>query len=395
MRLHSIGLELSRTAGKRRHPGRFRMPHTSKGVQFRMRTMNVQTIIADLERRPMRMKQFLVAVVCGMAALTAPAVLARAQAPLNSTATSKAAGQGGAQSQVQVQVYAPSDIAILPSSVPSNHRSRGRQGSPTNVSARTGSAHTHNGANIPRPCFQPGVGWSAMPGTGNANESDQGSPHGQGLANGNPEGRPAANSSPTAHSPVRRPVSAGTAECFPMSQPQGIGVAGADGGASPAGFKDNLLNPAPNPVNPTAYSSLPASMPGNSTWNESGSGDAKSALVLPGLRKTSEVFDPTDPGAALDELKGLQHRAYISSVKLRRLSRNVQDLRTRLELRQMNSEMEKRAASQPSGNENTSAGMGNAAGRKKAGRHGSFVNQAECERKTGSSKSKVCAQLKH
>ena len=333
--------------------------------------------------------------ICGTAAFSAMTVLARAQAPLNSTATSKAAGQGEAQGQAQV--YAPSDLALSPSGARSEHGSRGRQGSPPNVSPRTGSASAHNGANIPRLCFQPGMGWTAMRGTDNGNESGQDALHGQGLANGNPEGKPAATN-PTAHLPIRRPVSAGAVECFPMPQSQSTGAAEAEGSPSLSVFKDSLWNPAANPANPTpdvaAYSSLPASMPGYSTWNESGSGDAKSALVLPGLRETSGSFDPTDPGAGLDELKALQHRAYISSVKLRRLSRNVQDLRTRLELRQINAEMEKRAAGQTTGNENSSAGMGNATGRKKAG-HGRFANQAECERKANSSKSKVCAQLKH
>lgn len=175
---------------------------------------------------------------------------------------------------------------------------------------------------------------------------------------------------------------------MPQSQGAATAVAGDQNYASEFNHGQLSLD-----ANLSSYDGLANSIPSHSFPYDGGSGNGSSATGLPDLGKRMAVPDANDPTAALDELKSLQHRAYISPIKLRRLTRNVQDLRMRLELRQMSTAAEERAPRRTSEDERTSMGNGSATGRKKAGR-GPFASMTECERKTDASKSKVCAQLK-
>ena len=326
-----------------------------------------RTITADLQKRPMSMKQLFFASVCGMAALFASSCLASAQA---AAATAKAAGQGqNAPDQFQVQVYAPSDLAVSPSGAGRSHGSQRGAGVRTSVAARTGSEPAHSGANIPRLCFQPGIGWISTSSKSNGKASGQ----------GNPEGSPAVSPH------LRAQHSAGGDDCS-MPQVQATSSSELANGNSLFEIKSSGLS---SDANPSSFNSLSTSLAADSFSRGRGDG-------VPDLRKGSGIHDPTDPASALDQLKALRRRAYISPVRLRRMARNAPDLRTRLELRQMNSEVESRAAaSHVTQSGNTLAGTGNTSVRKAAGRQGRLAKKSDCERKAGSSKSKVCAQFKH
>lgn len=93
-----------------------------------------------------------------------------------------------------------------------------------------------------------------------------------------------------------------------------------------------------------------------------------------------------DPGAAVEEFKALKRRNYVSPLKLRRLIRNVESPGISLELRQMNSEAEKRMARRAAEDQNGGHRYQIAAENKRAGpRHLSA-------RKAGSAREGVVAK---
>ncbi len=325
-----------------------------------MRTMIRHKIRECFQEQPDLLKRFLVAEICGMAVFIGSTGLAPAQTKANLTNTSNATGQAQkAPDELQVQVYAPSDLAVLPSGVRADHPWRRPQGA--RAAARPTTAHQVG--NIARPCFQPGIGWTAR-----SVPADDRGPGQQ-----NRESEPGVRS--------------GANDCSTM--PQSMGAASAEAGHQnhESEFNNRQLR---LDASPASYDALANPIPPNSFPNDDKSGNGSSAMALPDLGTGRTVHDATHSSTELDELKTLQHRAYMSPVKLRRLARNVEDLRTRLQLRQMNSAMEKRATSQNSQSENTSSGKGNMSGRKKASRPGPFA-KSECERKADTSKSKVCS----
>jgi len=334
-----------------------------------------QKFSSRAQKRPTSLRQSFAAGICAMTALIASAWLAPAQAPGSVTASSNAASQSQkASDQFEVHVYAPSDLAVS-SSMRGDHGSRQRQGRPASSAVAVRPVAGHNERHIPLFCFQPGMGWMAKPivGSGQQNADNLG-----------------AGTASTDHLQIRHGASAGADECSPMSQAQGTVRTEAGNQNSVPELKNLQLNPGADfPSN----DNLSNSLPGHSFSYTGGSDDAGSALGLPDLRPKSTSQVAADPSAAFAELKALQHRSYISPIKLRRLARNVQDLRARMELRQMNTAVEKQASGRTAGGEHTLAANANASGRKKTGR-GPLASTADCERKTGASKSKVCAQLK-
>lgn len=163
-------------------------------------------------------------------------------------------------------------------------------------------------------------------------------------------------------------------------------------------------NPASSFMNPSYKSNADLSQYDSfqtllSPHSISGSGNStqgKPSFDLPAGLKSSGLHDPTDPNSALEELRALRGRAYLSQVKIRRLSRNPQNMETRLEMRRMNTEVEKRNKKSKRNGEDqsTTAAKGNANGNKHVSSGDLRAKKAECDKKGNASKSKVCSILK-
>jgi len=129
---------------------------------------------------------------------------------------------------------------------------------------------------------------------------------------------------------------------------------------------------------------------GAGQYTEPDSGQTNPALNFSGGLRHSEGHDQSDPNATFETLKALRGRAYVSPVKLRQLSRNVQDLQTRLELRRMQTEVDKQERSERAKEYQSTF----AAGHKQNDRRNLSARRHDCAQKTGASKSKACSLLK-
>ncbi len=326
------------------------------------------------------MKKTFAWVLCGLAAFLVSTGLAAAQSPATMPSNSLAASQGQkAANPSPTAAHAPSEIAIAPSGTPDDYSSRRRQGSPLGANAAMGR-RSAEGANLPHLCFQPGIGWTSVPAA---------------VA-------PAGTNKPEAdHSPHNRrgAYSAGNAgvqaDCPQSPLPQTAPQENDGDGNSDHSYleiKNSLLTSDPGQSSYNGIQPLLANNPLSATKD---SAVARPALDLPGGLKSKGSYASSDPGAALEELKALRRRAYVSPVKLRRMSRNMQDLESRLEFRQMNTEVQKRKAKRTAQDQNTADQSGKAAEHKPLNSHDLMAKKAECERKGDASKSKVCAFLKH
>src|SRR5579863_6240419 len=95
-----------------------------------------------------------------------------AQSPNMLPSNSPALSQGQkAPSPAQWSAYAPSDIAAGAGAT-DDRRSRRRQGSPLTAAAAAGKGSAASALNIPHLCFQPGIGWTAVPANAFASHRD-------------------------------------------------------------------------------------------------------------------------------------------------------------------------------------------------------------------------------
>ncbi len=304
------------------------------------------------------MRSIFVAVSSAMAAFLGSTGLALAQSTIILSSAPMAGGQGQkAPNPSQLSIYVSSDIAVSSSGAPDDHRSRGRPRHQLTAYHGTGQESAERAPGIPRLCFHPGIGWTAIPAAPFiANNDPEAKPSGTDMSGANPplqirRGLPSSASSPS------------TGECPPMPISQ-TAIAGTDCDESGKHCELEIWNPLMTPA----------------PWlNQQGKG----------------MTDIGDPEAALEELKALRHRAYIGPVKLRRLSRSVQDLQTRLELRQMKAEVEKRKSRRATENQNTGTETENATGHKSLHSVDLLAKRADCARTDDVSKSRRCPQPKH
>jgi hypothetical protein len=328
------------------------------------------------------MKKILAATICGVAAFVVSARLAPAQSPTTMPSNPLAASQGQkAPNPSPMSTVAPSDIAVAPSGT-DDRPARRRQGRSLSASAATGR-RSAEGLNLPHLCFQPGIGWTAVPAAAftpgtdpNDNPSDSDKPG-------------ASHSQQVSRGLYSVSKSGASGECPPTPLPQPASPGTNDEGIREDSYlelKNSLLTP--NPGQSSDKSIRPFSGAGKNPL-------AKPTLELPGGLKSNGSYDSIDPSAALGQLKVLRHRAYISPVKLRRLSRNMQNLETRLELRQMNADVQKRKTGRTAEDQNKGTGSVHASEHKPLSSHDLLAKQAECNRTGNASKSKVCALLKH
>ena len=338
--------------------------------------------------------------VSGTTIVLAAMGLASAQAPMSMPSAPVGGGSGQkARNLSQSTVYAPSDIAA--SGAQDERRSRGRQGNLLSASSGMGQPLAEGQLNLPRLCFQPGVGWTTAPtaafmrndgSTQNAgpiqNDGSKGKASGEGAAGANPglQIRHGVTGFGALHP---------SSECPTMLLPQDATIAtGQD--SSPQNSASRFMNPSlTSGADLSQYNTFQTLMPDHPLSGIGSSGQAKPAFDFPEGLKGSRTHDVRDPNFALEQLKVLRRRAYISDVKLRRLSRNPQNIETRLELRRMNTEVEKRKKTKRAGeDQDTSTGKGNGKSNKHIDSMDLVARKAECQKKGDASKSKVCSLLK-
>ncbi len=334
--------------------------------------------------------------VSGAAFALASIGLASAQAPMSMPSAPAGGGPGQKTPNIsQSTVYAPSDIAASASGMQQERRPRGRQGSLLSTYSATGQGLAEGQPNLPRLCFQPGVGWTTAPAasfTAMQNAGTQNDGSGDNSSDKN-------KSSASASLPIRHGVSAlggprESTECPPMLLPQD---ATTNPGSSAANSASKFMNPSfKTDTDLSQYNSFQALLPSGPMSGTGNSAQSRPAFDLPEGFKSSRIHDPKDPTFALEELKALRRRAYVSDIKLRRLSRNPQNLETRLELRHMNTEVEKRKKAKRSAeDQDNSTDKESVKSKKHIDSMDLVARKAECEKKSDASKSKVCSLLKH
>jgi hypothetical protein len=316
------------------------------------------------------MRTILVAVVSGTAGILLSAWLAPAQSPTMRPSPPNANGQlQKAPSPTQSQTYAPSDIAVMSTGMPVDGRPRALRTNQLAGQAGMGKASAEVAPLIPQLCFQPGIGWTAT------------------TAAATPE-RASANHPFQARASVSSAQRAlKGSECPPMPPSQGLANAGAE---TFDGAKFDMTNYLPTMDDRmTSSGGFQVLSPDAGTGNAA---RATSAFTLSEGATSHGTDKEIGPEAALEELEALRRRAYVSSVKLRRLSRNVQDMETRMELRRVNQEVEKRdVRSTTKMQENTDTST--TANHKPFNSHDLKAARAECARRSAASKPKFCSQL--
>lgn len=334
-----------------------------------------------------RMK-ILATTVFGIAAFLASAGLVTAQSPTMMPKNPLGTNQGqSAPNQSSTATYAPSEIAVSPSGIPDDHPSRNRQRAVLRASAAAGPKSA--GLNIPHLCFQDGIGWTAVADADFAalGDTKQKTSDGDGTGNNNPQ---QGNRGLSAASMLGK-----SGECPPTPLAQtALGESNDDINHqdSNTDVKSALLNPNPEQ---TTYNNFQPLVSNNLLSGSQSSPLAKPSMELPDGLKSNGSYNSNDPNVALEQLKALRRRAYISPVKLRRLSRNMQDLETRLEMRQMNVEVQKRKAKKSSDDQNTGDKSGKDKEHKPLDAREQLAKKAGCDRKVDASKTQVCALLKH
>lgn len=335
-----------------------------------------------------QMKRILVTALAGMVGLLAPSGLSRAQAPMTMPSTPMTGSQGQkSQSPSPSAIYAPSDMAVVSSGSPDAHRSRGGQGILRlfSGSAETGRASAEGEPNLPRLCFQPGIGWTLIP-AGSIENTDPKKDNESELG-GNPGNL------------THRRISSGkhreAENCPTMLQLQG-GSQGTNSDSSAEYTDLDFMKPLFSSGADLSRYNIFQTLLGDHSG--SGAGDSagyKSAFDLRARLKGGKNLNTGEQTYSPNELKELRNRAYVSPVKLRRLSRNVQNVETRIELRQLSTEVEKRNTSRRRGkDQNSIASERNSAGDKHKNSRDLLAKKAECEKKANASKSKACSLFK-
>lgn len=329
------------------------------------------------------MRTILVAVVSGIAGILGSAWLASAQSPVMLRPASRTAGQlQRVPSPSQSQTHAPSDIAVTSTGMPVDERPRLRSNQLA-AQAGMGKAAAGSAPLIPHLCFQPGIGWTATPSTATP-DSDIKSNSEEGNGTGADQPLQARSSVSSAQRALK------TSECPPMPQLQDLANATAESPESTS-FGTNPLLPLDGGMTSSgSYQVLmgisPDAGPGNTAR-------VMSALNVSEGATSQSNGKEADPEAALEELKALRRRAYVSPVKLRRLSRNVQDMETRLELRRVNEEVQKHDAGSTDEKRETNTDTKTTTNHKPFNSHDLGAARAECARRSGASKPKFCSQL--
>jgi len=331
------------------------------------------------------MRRLLVIALTGMAGMLASTGLSEAQAPMTMLPTPTTGSQGQPmQLPSPSAVYVPSDIATSSSVGPNVRQPRGRHGGLglSKSTVATGREPVEGAPNLPRLCFQTGVGWTLIPAAGFIENANPGS---------NDEFGPGANPrirNQRGAAAMGRSQESMKCPTMPLLQ------SSTDDSAehSDLDFVNPSFRSGTDLSQYDIFQTLLADHPVSGTGVTAG---PKSAFDLPEGLSGRKARDSLDPNYALEELKALRHRAYVSPVKLRRLSQHPQNVETRLELRQMNAEVGKRNKPRRKGEEqNTLSAKGNAGGNKHLNPRDLSAKKAECEKKTASSKSKVCSLLK-
>lgn len=284
--------------------------------------------------RPKRMKGGLVVLVAGLSALSIP-TLVSAQSPMGLPPSSMAAGQEGSAPGSQLPTYVPSEIATSSSVAPDDRRSGGRQRNRLATPARTGRTSVERTLHIPSLCFDPGVGWIKTPAASFAPGHDtsvQPLETDKTGANSFPGGQREFSSSDR---------SSRGSECSPLPQT-------ASGGSDSDNARDLSDFVMDYPIllegpGITQFDGIETPLLAASSLGGRNLASANPTLPVP---------DDFNSGAAVEAFKALKRRNYVSPLKLRRLIRNVESPGIGLELRQMNSEAEKRTAQRAAEDQN-------------------------------------------
>ena len=332
------------------------------------------------------MKNLLFSFLSSVAVLGASAGLAVAQSSMSLPSGSTPGQRQNGANPSQLTVFAPSDIAASSSGVPDERRPHARQARMLSIYSGTGRTSAQGPPNLPRLCFQPGIGWTTataagfiqnnVPNDKASNEDKTGSEQGLEVRHG--------------VSALSRP--GGSTQCPPMLLPPGAtNESGRDKSSEDSidKFADPLTVPGAELGQYDSFQTFLSDHPVSAT------GNSKPAFDLPQGLKGSSIHGLSDPDSSLEELRALRGRAYLSQVKIRRLSRDPNNIETRLELRRMNSEVEKRDKSKRSReDQKTIAAIGNANGNKHLTSRDLLAKKAECDKNRNASKSKVCSLLK-
>jgi hypothetical protein len=237
----------------------------------------------------------------------------------------------------------PSDAANPPSGTPTDHQRHGR-------TSTLGGART-SGVGTSSLCFQPGLGWINKPMLpAPRNYATAGNSSRTVVPGESPNVIRPTTTSGRLYSGARPPAAV---ECPAISKDAVAPGIGRDNLAG--GYKSVLWNPA----------------------QSVGEQDTSRSLSEPRTTGT-ETLEPSDSIHTAAQIKALQNREYVSPIRLRRLSRNVPDLGSRLELRRIQTGLQKRS----------SKGATEQARKNSAGpatpRHRLFSsNKPPCDRKNG------------
>ena len=273
------------------------------------------------------MKTIFAHVASGMAVFLVGTGLILAQSPtMPGSQTSEAANAS------QLSTYVPTEIASSPLRTPDGQRSRERQSWAHRTAARAITPAVGL-LTVPRLCFQPGVGWTTI--------IDPSVTQNEGMEErssdiGKPGGNPSAQFKHGVPSTGKSP---NVTECPPITVGQ-AGVSAVESNNPFSYSEHQSVNPRLNSI--TTDGSLQSFLRANRASGLGGNADTQPPFGIHQGFESEGIADPTHPNDALAALKTLQHRAYISPIQVRRLSRNVQDIEMRLELRQMNTRLGKR-----------------------------------------------------
>ena len=237
----------------------------------------------------------------------------------------------------------PSDAGNPPSGTPTKPPRHG-------PSSTLGGAGT-SGVLTSSLCFQPGIGWLNTPMLPAPQDHAT-------TGNSSRTGAPGESSNLVHHTTANRSLNSGArpsaaAECPTISK---YAMAPGNGRKDSASWNKGLL------------------------WNSAqdlGGNDTSGSLIEPwtiatGTPKTSDAI------STAAQIRDLRNREYISPIRLRRLSRNVPDLESRLELRRIQAELQKRPNKGA-----TEKGRNNSTG-PATFRHGLFSsNKPPCDRTNG------------
>lgn len=187
--------------------------------------------------------------------------------------------------------------------------------------------------NAPRLCFQPGTGWIELP-PPSASAEEYAAKPGDGSTKSDSPGTKTSELRPRKISGAQVPSLEAT-ECssaisYPVPNP-----------SQNAGLHNGQLLSDYRSVPDKGFvpSGLSKELPGlDGTYNGNSSLATQSDHDSFRIHRQSALGSPSV--TPIDQLKLLENRAYISPVKLRKLSRNVPDLQTRLKLRQLQTKVE-------------------------------------------------------